>query len=371
MVKKKILIIGPLPPPYHGMTTVTNTILNSFLNKDYKLIHVNTSDRRPVSKMGLFDIINIWLAFKHFFIFLWICFKEKPNMVYLPIAQNIAGYLRDSLFLVPCRILDIKTVIHLNGGYFRVFYEKSNILMKVLIKYTLEKVSAAIVLGNCLKYIFKGIIPEGKIFVVPNGVEDNFKNNTKKYFQSNTCQILFLGNLCRSKGVFEILKIIPIITSKCKNVKFIFAGDWMKEDEKKEAIEFIDRHNINSYVEFIGVIYGEIKKKYLLNSDLLLFPTDYPFEGQPFVILEAMSAGLPIISTNKGAIGETIIDGENGYLIGIGDTEQLVKKITELISNIDLRKKMGQRSREIYLERFTKERFIQNLSNVFDTVLKD
>lgn len=366
---KKILVIGPTPPPYNGMSVVTETILNSSLRERFELINLDISDRRSLKNIGKFDIINIYLAIRHFLIFLWLIIFKKPDLIYLPIAQNIAGYLRDSLFLIPCRIFKLKTIIHLHGSYFRDFYKKSKRIMQWLVEFTLRKVSGAIVLGEKLRYIFKDFLSEDKIFVVPNGVKDDFHNFSKNY-ESETFQILFLGSLCKEKGVFEVLKIVPILTKKYKNLKFVFAGEWIRNKEKKEAMMFIKENGIEMYVEFPGVVHGDKKKKYLANSlFLLLLPTDYPFEGQPLVILEAMSAGLPVISTDRGAISETVIDGANGYLVEIENTKELLEKIEFLITNPNILHRMSLRSRELYLEKFTVEKFITNLEGVIKKIL--
>lgn len=363
MKNYKILIIGPIPPPYTGMSVVTEEIINSSLKHNFDVIHLDTSDKRNITHMGKFELTNVFLAFKHFIMFLWFYINKGPNLVYLPIAQNFLGYMRDTLFLIPCRLLKIKVVVHLHGGYFRDFYKNSNILMRAVIRFSLAKVSAAIVLGECLKYIFEGFLPEEKIFVVSNGIEDNFDNNFDKP-PNNNFKIMFLSNLLRTKGVFEVLKAIPSVVSSYKNVQFIFAGEWEDREEEREAIEFVEKNNIGPYVDFVGIVKGMAKTKLLGEADLFVLPTFYPFEGQPITILEAMSAGLTVISTKRGAIGETIIDKENGFLVEEKNSAQLLEKITTMISDPCLCKEIGKRNRQLYLKRYTKDIFINNLYNV-------
>ncbi|MBU1122178.1 MAG: glycosyltransferase family 4 protein, partial [Candidatus Omnitrophica bacterium] len=357
-------IIGPSSPPYTGMSVATETILKSSLQDQFNIIHLDTVDKRAIGNMGRFDFINIILAFSHFFRFIKLCVKEKPVLIYLPIAQNLPGYLRDSLFLTVSRILEIKTVVHLHGGYFRDFYEKSSLGGKGLIRFTLKNVSGVIVLGHCLKYIFDGLIDEKKIFVVPNGIRDNFNGYQRIYHHSGPTRLLFLSNFLKDKGIFEVLRVIPDILSYTKNVRFIFAGEWYKEKEKEEALEFIKQKGIESYVEFKGVVEGVSKEKCLINSDIFLLPTFYPFEGQPLTILEAMSSGLPVITTNKGAISETVLDGENGFHVKAKNSLELIEKIMELVSCPDLREKIGRRNRETYLNKYTQDIFVGNLYRV-------
>ena len=102
---------------------------------------------------------------------------------------------------------------------------------------------------------------------------------------------------------------------------------------------------------------------------MFVLPTYYLPEGQPWVIVEAMAAGLPIIATAQGAIPESVIDEANGYLVPKQDPEALAEKMRSLILDSDLRAKMGKQSRIFYEKSFTEEVMIRSLSIVFRRVL--
>jgi len=87
------------------------------------------------------------------------------------------------------------------------------------------------------------------------------------------------------------------------------------------------------------------------------------------VILEAMAAGLPIISTKWACIPEMVEDGVNGFLIDPGDVEELADRICTLLSDDKLRHRMGQASRERFLEDFTFDKFSSRLQGVFSRAL--
>lgn len=372
MRKYKLLIIGPMPPPYTGMTVVTEMLLNSSLTDKLDIIYLDTSDKRAIANMGKFDLTNIILAIRHFFKFLRLLVGEGVDLVYLPVSQNFFGYLRDSLFLTACRIFRIKIIVHLNGGYFRRFYETSGSIIRSVIRFTLKKVSAAIVLGECLRYIFKDLVPDEKIIVVPNGINDYYPGDfIRKFSRSGIFKILFLSNLLRTKGLFEVLKVIPSVVSVNKNVMFSFAGEWGNKQEELKAREFVVRNNIEDYVQFLGIVRGDVKRELLIKANIFVLPTFYPFEGQPFTILEAMSVGLPVISTNKGAIAETIIDGENGFLVEVENTRQLSERIIELMDNPELCARIEKRNRQAYLKKYTKDIFIDNLCDIFVRIGED
>lgn len=140
----------------------------------FHLIHLDTSDPRNLSNIGKLDILNILLAIKQFSKFALILIKKHPRIVYLPICQTVIGYLRDVIYILIARLLGTHIIIHLHGGYFHELYEKSNILVKFIIRYSLKFISRAIVLGDNLTYIFEGLLPSRSIAVVPNGIPRDY-----------------------------------------------------------------------------------------------------------------------------------------------------------------------------------------------------
>ncbi|MCP4482305.1 MAG: glycosyltransferase family 4 protein [bacterium] len=361
-MKKKVLIVGPTPPPYNGMSVVTKNILNSkAFNDEFEVLHLDTADRRSVENIGNLDIINIFLALKHFFEFVWILLLKNPEIIYIPISQNFLGYLRDSLFLIPAKIFRKKIIVHLHGGYFKYFYENTIFLNKILIKYTLSTIEKAIVLGECLREHFKPFINENKIFVVPNGVEDKYGNNI---IDKDSFDVLFLSNLNHEKGVFRFLDLAKDIIGTHPNIRFICAGEWQSVDDNKKAVEFCRTYFLERNIIFTGRVSGKTKDELILKSSIFCMPTQYKFEGQPLVILEAMSAGLPIIAMDKGCIKETVVDKENGYIFNIFEQEKMRLKILSLYENKDLYSRFSKNSKDIFYNKFTKKIFIKNLINV-------
>ncbi len=394
-MKYNILIIGPLPPPYIGPAVATKMILASELNNQFKLIHLDTSDHRSITNIGKLDLRDIFLAILHIFKLLFLLIKYSPRIIYLPICQTVIGYFRDVIFIVLSKVFGVKVIIHLRGGYFRKLYEKSNPFVKIVIRSSLKLISRAIVLGKSLRYIFEGLVPSERIGVVPNGIERDYITNaefeyalcTKHYALSTPNQpnsinsspifrILFLSNLMLSKGFFDVIKSIPLVTqlrnNPITNIQFLFAGEFHEEEMvKSEVFAFIKFHNLSPFVKFVGRVDKERKKELLLSADILVFPTYYYAEGQPWVIIEAMAAGLPIITTDMGCIKEMVIDGENGFIIEKKNPAQIAQKVMQLLENVEMRKKMGKASRARFLKYYTKDRFLGRLGRVFSEVLSN
>ena len=167
----------------------------------------------------------------------------------------------------------------------------------------------------------------------------------------------------------DFLKASEIIAlSGYRDTEFVLAG----ENREARTVEFIDRfirEHPDVRVRMPGPLTGEDKFRLLAECDVLVFPTYYVNEGHPWVIVESMAAGLPVISTDHAVIPETVSDGENGFLVPKKDPEAIAEKVIRLIEDPELRERMGKRSREIYREKFTEEIMVEKMSSVFHKVL--
>ncbi len=364
--KKKVIFISPLPPPYMGPTIATEIILNSNLKNKFRLIHLDTSDHRKLNKLGAIDFNNIILAVKSYIILLWDIFKFKPDLVYIPVSQTTLGYLRDSVYIIMAKLFKRRVICHLRGGYFKQWFNSSSFLTKWFVRYVHALVDGQIVLGEKLRLLFEGIVSPDRVFVVPNGMDVVIK---KCKVEENKIRILYLSNFIREKGILDVLNAISCLCEDHLSlVEFIFAGNWFDQNTKQEIISFIQKYP-DLPIILKGPVYGAQKLELLSHSSIFVFPTYYSQEGHPWVIVEAMAAGLPIIATDQGAITESVKDGINGFIVEKKTPEQIAEKIKFLIENPEVIKKMGKESRRLYHENFTEEKMVERLSHAFNSVL--
>ena len=364
--KKKILFLSPLPPPYMGPTMATDIILNSKLKNDFSLIHLDTSDHRELDFLNKIDFRNVFLAIKHGVVLFWLIITRMPDLIYIPVSQTTLGYVRDSAYILLSKIFRRKVVCHLRGGNFKNWYDSSSSLIRRYIRSIHSLVDGQIVLGKKLSKLFDGIVPPNKIYVVPNGKNEQFAY--KKIHSNNKIRIVYLSNMIGAKGLFHVLDAVPeVAATNNNNIEFIFAGNWADEKTKKMFEEFCGKPQFIS-AKAVGPVYGNDKYDLLFSSDIFVFPPVQE-EGHPWVIIEAMGAGLPIVATDRGAITESVVDGKNGFIVEKKNPTQIAEKIKYLIDNPEQRKKMGEESRRMYLENFTEDKMITRLSYAFNTVL--
>jgi glycosyltransferase involved in cell wall biosynthesis len=122
--------------------------------------------------------------------------------------------------------------------------------------------------------------------------------------------------------------------------------------------------DLSHVVTYLGPKYGEAKAACLAAADIFAFPTFYHFECFPLVILEAMQAGLPVVSTYEGGIRDAVQEGGNGILCPQGDARSLADALKRLIGDDNLRAEMGRAGRERFENEFTLERFEHRLTQI-------
>ena len=119
--RRRVLFLGPLPPPYMGPTLATRIVLASPLREEFELVHIDTSDHRDLRRLGAFDFTNILLAFLHYGRLLKALLRQGGDLVYVPISQTTVGFLRDAGFILLARLFRRPVACHLRGGNFDVW----------------------------------------------------------------------------------------------------------------------------------------------------------------------------------------------------------------------------------------------------------
>ena len=174
-------------------------------------------------------------------------------------------------------------------------------------------------------------IPDNKIKVL-----NNFENKAvslSKREVSTEPYLLYYGRLAEEKGIEVLIKAMVLIDKEIK-LKIIGAGP-----DFKKIKNLIEKLKLSEKIEMLGPKYGEELDNYIVNSQAVIVPSIWP-ENFPYVVLEAMSAGKPVIASAIGGLKEMIADGGNGFLFKPGDAKSLALAIDKL--NHADKEKLGQ-----------------------------
>jgi glycosyltransferase involved in cell wall biosynthesis len=178
--------------------------------------------------------------------------------------------------------------------------------------------------------------------------------------------VLFYSNLRRRKGVEEALEAARLVLEREPTARFLFVGN---SSEPLVERRLQERAFGMSGVQFLPAVYGLERDRLLASASILLFPPTEP-EGHPRVVLEGLAAGLPVVTTDRGAIAETVPDGVCGFVLDEPVPAQLAERLLLLLRDPELRARMSAAARARYLAHFTQDHADRRLSDWLQQVAK-
>lgn len=336
--KKRILFLGVLPPTVHGQAIVTDQILSILCRHKFNVKVIRIHDLGAETSF----LIKSFYLLKSLFYFLIYMFPAK-QIVYLPAANSLVGTFRNIPFILFSRVMGHEIVIHFHSGDYNTLFINQWNGVKKLIKWIFSFVNTIVILGESIKSNFSEIFhPKMRIVSINNAIniKDCHFPVTKEFNHSSVIHILYMSNLIKSKGYFDLLKAIQILYHdyKIHNMKIDFCGGFLEKNSqqaKSEFLNYVKENNLESIVNLRGLVEGTLKDEIINKADFFVLPTYYETEAMPISILEAMKAGVLVISTDYRVIPELIIDDFTGCLVKPHSPQQIAFKIQYLLSNVD------------------------------------
>ncbi len=374
-LKLRILLIGGTPPPFHGSSIYFSSILAKLSNEpDLEVCHVETSDKKDdLDNLGRMGLLNIAVALRALWNVIAACVRFRPQLVYIPISQNTLAYFRDGLFIIAGKLSGARVMVHLHGSYFGEFYRGAGLPVRWFVDATIRLADAAVVLGEKLKPIFQPWLDDSKIFVLPNFTERSAADTPRRVAGGmGGVTLAYLGNIIASKGIFELLAAMAILGKESPNTYLLkvagkFGNDPLAGVTRNDCENRFNEMSAATHgIEYIGFLKGSGAKEKLFNeTDILVFPSWYAYEGQPIVLLEAMAAGVPIISSkNTGVIDETVVDGETGILVDPKDPKAIAAAVRLLGEDASLRREMSRKAVARFEKKYTIDVHMKELKSI-------
>ena len=232
-------------------------------------------------------------------------------------------------------------------------------LAKFLYRIALAKSSGVIFqnLDNQQKFIDLGIVPEHKTAVVNGSGVD------VTHFEINPLpaapKFLLIARLLGDKGIREYVKAANIIKQHYPKAVFQLVGP---EDPSPDGISLkeLKKLNQNNSVNYLGAT-SDVRP-FIEDCSIFVLPSYH--EGLPRTVLEAMAMGRPILTTDVPGCRETVINGENGWLVDKANVEQLVDRMTWFIENPLEWQRMAEASRNMVENKFDVHKVNTELMNI-------
>ena len=293
---------------------------------------------------------------------IWVCITDRQIKILHIHHASRGSFMRKSVMVLIGKIFGKKVILHIHGGGFHNFYKRAR-LMKPIIRWILEHADAVICLSEMWKNYYSNTFKLKRLVIINNVIESPLTSPVSRLPSNGSLKLLFLGHVTEKKGVFDLLKVLASGREDFRHkVKFTIGG--IGEVERLEKA--ISDNQFNGDVSFAGWVNGTKKAELLNNCDVYVLPSY--FEALPISILEAMSYGKPVISTNVGGIPEIVKPGFNGWLFQPGDHQALNNILVEAMENKELLKQYGNNSLSIS-KKYTPESVFQSLNDLYKQIL--
>lgn len=224
--------------------------------------------------------------------------------------------------------------------------------------------------------IIKQKIAAGKIEIVYNGIDSGYVRRTKSpikirdEFGLKQDQHIIgeVGRFAEAKGQDELIRAAHKVIKEFPNTVFMLVGeDLTREKKYKEKLEgLVSNLNLKQQIIFTG--YRPDILELMEAFDLFVLPS--LVEGLSVVILEAMAAGKPVITTAIGGNPEIVVDGQTGTFVPVQDADKLAEAIIYHLRNPKISRKMGENGALRVEEHFSLSKMLNKIMDIYKEVIK-
>lgn len=345
-MKPRILYIATFPPPVHGSAVVSQQIRDSKLISDvFDGDFVNLATSRGLDERNnyVLKLFRFMVSFSKTFILL---LTRHYDLSYCAITCYGGCFIRDSLYVLLCKLFGQKIVIHQHNKGMSNYVDRP--LYRTLYPMVYKNVKVILLSWHLYPDIEK-LVSKDDVLICPNGVKSMVKG-CPEHTSVGKPNILFLSNLLITKGVLVLLDALEILKEKGVDYSCDIVGSETREISSNRLRTELLNRGLTSDVHFHGRKVGKEKDGFFLNADVFTLPSTNEAFG--IVNVEAMEYGLPVVSTKEGGIFDTVVDGETGYLVDKFDSAALAEALEKLLTDPHLRSKMGKAGRKRFEELF-------------------
>lgn len=310
--------------PRGGIASVLNTY-STFI-APYKFVRTTAGELKTWQKL--------WYAVSGYILLVWELLTDRDIKIVHVHSASGTSFWRKSYVIKISKALGKKVIFHCHGGGFKEF--RATAPEKV--DRILAKCDAIVCLSKEWEAFFRSIdcpnvYPINN--VIPQPQYEEVVNDGKVHF-------LFLGLVCKNKGIFDLVESINEHRSELENRIILHVGG---NGETDKLCTYIKDNHLEKIIRFEGWVDKEKKTKLLNISDVYILPSY--IEGVPISILEAESYKLPVITTNVGGIPSIVKDKKTGLFVTPGNKSEIFNAISMLMNNPLLRSSLGEKGYEI------------------------
>lgn len=346
-MKMRICMIGPDPKVMGGISTVVKGYLSSSLSEEFDIRYISSHvDGSKFRKLGQ--------AIKAYFKFIRVCICKSAEVVHIHSSFG-PSFFRKAIFIIISRIFRVPTINHVHGAEFDNFYNNAGKVKKAFVRKIYNLPEITIGLSDEWVQRLSSIIPAEKLVRLENFAVVPEKYNSEK----NENIVLFLGEVGKRKGAYDIPKVVEILSEEIQDISFILGGN----GEVEKLNQIIKEKRLDKFMKTLGWVDGNDKKALLEKSKIYFLPSYN--EGMPMSILEGMAFGLPVVSTTVGGIPTLIRNGQNGFTHEPGDAYGFASSIKSLLQDKEMYSNISKNNIEVVRKKYSLEASVSKLKEIY------
>lgn len=359
--RTRLVVIGPTPPPVGGQSVMVQAMLDASSRfPQYEMRHVPVRYSRTLANTGRASSYKTLHLVTRILRTIWAAgCQRRVVMYYTPAGPTRTALYRDIVFLIATRWRFSKVVFHFHAGGLGEYIRAQSRPIRALARASHSGPDLAIVVGPSAPDD-GGHLDASNVIVVPNGVAP-INTRGRRESASNSFRVLFVGLICRSKGVEETIRGSARLASSGYRVTLRCVGEVQDEDLVSLGLE-LARHSPGFEVTFPGPVVGAEKASEFEQADVLCFPSYFESESFGLVCAEAMSAGLPVVASRWRGIPDVVAHNDTGLLVEVKSESAVYQALKTLVENPELAGELGSRGKQRFHERFTLDQHLDNMA---------
>jgi glycosyltransferase involved in cell wall biosynthesis len=350
MCKLKILMLGESLDRQGGIVSVEKLILEQ-TPAEIAISHLATlPNGNTINKIVVFMQAIGSLC--------WRLSQQEVDIVHIHVSERGSAF-RQAITTTIAWLFRKPVIIHTHSAEFREFYAHLPQIVKTGLNWAFGKSTRFIVLSQSWQkfYIDRLGLPAESVVVLPNPVK--LPRSIPERTNSDLVKLLFLGRIGDRKGAFDLIKAFAAMPpAQQQHTHLILAGD----GEGERARYLISDLNLTASITILDWVNEQQRDELLAQAHVFILPSYN--EGLPMALLEAMSWGLPVITTPVGGIPELVICGTNGLLVNPGEIDELSAALQSLVTSEQLRLQLGNAARATVMP-FEVSKYFSQLADVY------
>lgn len=293
-----------------------------------------------------------------------------PHVVYVASAHNWSGLVRDLALALTIRCGRPPLVLHMHGSKCDRLGQPGERLFTTLSALLVRRASSVMLLSTEELTSWRRNCPQVRFDVVVNPFippRPDYERLTRPQStdRSWTPTLLTVARLIPEKGVFDLLDALAIIR-RDRPCRLLIAGTGPAREDFVNRMAALD---LNDAVDLLGYVSGPELEETYRRADLFVLPT-YFAEGFPLAIMEAMSYGLPIVTTRIRGSADHLVAGEHGLFVPPHDAPTLAKTVAGLLDDTALRTSMA-RANVARVAEYDPERVIPRYAQILHSAARN